>query len=1052
MVSYLKILRKHETQMMKKLLIILLLLPIFAFSQSNLVQWSNSDFTPTYFEHHISALKIRGNGNEVQNLVWAENNKMYGYKAPAYASKKSLSNYIEFAVSPEMGYQIEKPTFLFNIRTQSGSALMQVQYATSNDFKTSTTLQSETEISSSYKDFKFKIPTNIRSGETLYIRVYIYDTYDAVHLKYNAAANFSPTLSGTVSLETPIKPKVNDDIIATLKNKKISIDVLANDDYQYSGSLVALSPGTALHGTVKANGLKEIVYTPNAGYLGYDHFYYTVTNSAGESAKAKVEVQVIEPSNAKKTPLVRWNKDDFTAKNYTPDVKGAMMTAEKETLKLIKYGSSLKGSSFELSDLPKPFWGDGTNGNRDSSKYLQFSLETAGDKLVYLNEFTMKLKGVGAGNMTIQYSKSSDFTGPVFTFKEVNNIPYTDEWNDIEAKFPTGTALFPSETLYIRLYTFNTYDRVIIDFEQDKESGPAVMGIVSWYAPGPCQQTVTWDGITWSGLPTLDKKVIISADYDTKIHGGFEACTLTIDHNARLSVEAENTVKVQNEILTMDGSTLIVRNEANLIQINDAAVNTGNITVERKANLKRLDYIYWASPVKGQNLKQFSPGTVDTRFYTYNEANNLFESINPKNTVFGNNAISFESEAKGYAIRASNYYPVATATADAPMQVFNAVFKGVPNNGAIDFSLKYQTKVGKSVGNGHNMIGNPYPSNIDFDQLVDDNKDLIKGTAYFWTNINPNPSMQGGSYPKEGSVNNYAVLNGAGSIPATQGRVAGLKSKRPTNVIEVGQGFLVQAKKEGVLTFKNAYRTDATDGVFFNKGAQGKGKPAPDRYWLELKTPLDVVTTALVAYVEKATDEYEDRYDAPLLSLGSDALFTKVDDHRLGIQGRGYPLQKTDVVNLGAGFYEAGEYTLSISSSEGVFENEQTIYLKDKQTGVVVNLTEDPYTFTAEKGLDDDRFELLYQVENTLETIIAPKDQLVVYPSEDNFVVRSKIDKITSLEIYDISGRLLTSLKPHQKETRVETSKFAKGTYILKITTASLGNQNETVVVKKIMK
>lgn len=1038
--------------MMKKLLLFLFLFPVLAFSQNSLIKWSNANFTPTYLENHISASNIRGNGNKIENLVWANDNKMYGYKAPAYSSSLNAANYIEFTVSPDKAYKIDNATFQLNVRTNSGTALTQVKYSTTPDFSTSAVLQSEVKLSNIYNAFKLKVPTTIASGQTLYIRVYVYDTYDAVHVKYDFTDNVSPTLTGMVSLETPAKPSVKDDKVATLKNKALTIDVLANDDYQYSGALSAIIPSNALHGTVTANGLNDIVYTPNAGYVGYDQFYYTLTNSAGESARAKVEVQVIETSTAQKTPLVRWNRSDFTAKNYTADVKGSVLKAEKETLTLIKYGSSLNGPSFELSNLPKPFWGDGTSGKMDPSKYLQFSIETANDKVVYLNSFTMKLRGAGSGNMTIQYSKSSDFSEGVFTFKNVNNTAYTDAWTDIAAKFPDGTVLFPKEAIYVRVYTYNTDNTVMIDFAEDKESGPAFMGITNSYAPEPCQQTVTWDGIKWSDLPTIDKRAIINGDYNTKINGDFQACTLTVNTNAILTVEAEHTVTVQNEIITVDGSSLIVRNEANLIQINDAVNNTGNITVERKAHLKRLDYIYWGSPVKGQNLKQFSPGTVDTRFYTYNEANDLFESINPKNTIFGNNTSGFESEAKGYAIRASNYYPVATATADAPMQVFNGVFKGVPNNGLINFSLKYRTIAGNRVGNGHNLIGNPYPSNINFDQLVDDNADLINGTAYFWTNVNPNPPMQGGSYPKEGSINNYAVLNGAGSIPATQGRVDGLMSKKPTNVIEVGQGFIVQAKKEGVLTFKNAYRTDASDGVFFNKGTLGKGKPAQDRYWLELKTPLDVVTTALVAYVEKATNEYEDRYDAPLLSVGSDALFTKVDNYRLGIQGRAYPLQKTDVVDLGAGFYEAGEYTLSISNSEGVFENGQNVYLKDKQTGIVTDLTNNSYTFTASKGLDDDRFELVYQVENTLGTTASSKEGLVVYKSENDFVVQSKTDKITDIQVYEVSGRLLMSLKPNQKQTRIDASNFASGMYILKITTASLGNQNGTVVTKKIMK
>lgn len=1058
MVSYLKIIRKHQTQMMKKILLLLLLLPILAFSQSNLVQWSNSNFTPIYLEHHISALNIKGNGVSLKNDAGsgAENVSFVagGWPKPNYNNVDNSfldpKKYLEFTISPEDGYKVTLSAFAFNARTKGTPSLIQVWYSTSPDFSTYSVLQKEKSLSQGYSSFNLQFPSNtvVNSKDTLYIRIYVYKTENDLHIEHNLSGTVAPIISGIVSLEKPVKAIANDDRAGTIKNTAINIDVLSNDTYKYSGKLSEISiVRAAQNGTVVINGLKDVTYTPKTGYSGYDEFSYTLTNKAGVSNTSKVEIQILD-GNEK--VLVRWNKSDFTPTNYITGISGTKLSDPLRKLSTTNNASSTNSLVFSVSGLPTP---QEFNGRLDSSKFIQTSISVDPGYTAFIKSFNLSYRGQGGtGNMTVKYSKNADFSDQVFTIAD--NEVYKDQFINKEFPLSTGVILYPGETLFIRIYIYNTNNLFFIDFLQNGEVGPAVKGFVSSYAAESisCQQTVTWDGINWSDLPTINKKAIIGADYDTKIHGSFQACALTISNKAVLSVEAENTVTVQNEILTREGSSIIVRNEANLIQINDEVVNKGDLTVERKANLKRLDYIYWASPVQGQDLKQFSPGTVDTRFYTYNEANNLFESIAPKNTVFGNNATGFESAAKGYAIRASNYYPAATATKDAPMQVFNAVFKGIPNNGLIHFSLKYQTMVGKSVGNGHNLIGNPYPSNIDFDQLVADNKDLIKGTAYFWTNINSNPSMQGGSYPKEGSINNYAVLNGAGSIPATQGRTGGLMSKKPTNIIEVGQGFIVQAKKEGVLTFKNAYRTDAAHGVFFNKGTAGNKQPRLDRYWLELKTPLDVVTTALVAYVEQASDEYEDRYDAPLLSVGSDALFTTVDDYRLGIQGRGYPLQKTDVVHLGAGFYEAGEYTLSVSSSEGIFEDGQSVYLKDKQTGMITNLTTNSYTFTAAKGLVDDRFELLYQVENTLGTTVSSKDQPVVYRSENDFVVQSKTHKIAQIEVYETTGQLIMSLKPHQKEIRIDATNWTSGMYVLKITTASLGNQNGTVMTKKIVK
>lgn len=1038
---------------MKKLLLFLVLCPVVLFSQNNLVKWFNADFKPSYMEGNITASKIQTVGGKMENLAWGEDNIFYSYKPSKFSATLDKSSYVEFAMGPEKDYKIQNSTFNFKARTNGGSPSIQVRYSTSPSFSDDSVLQSEITLTNAYKSFNLTIPKVVNGKQLLYIRIYVYNTYNDVQLKSDRLGNDVPTISGIVSLETPVKPLVKDDRSGTLKNSSVNVDILSNDDYRFSGSLKSINANRPKHGTVKVNGFKDITYTPASGYVGYDSFTYTVTNSAGVSNTAKVELQVLD-SGTTVEPLVRWNKKDFEAKNYSNRVNGVKLGASIEGLEAMGWGSTTNGTSFRLYNLPKPANDqDGSYGYLVSTKYLEMSMKASNENdIVYLNTLEMRFRSSGGGNITIRYSKSANFSDNVFTLKDasskdIDNVRYDGTATDMKANFLPGTILYPGEMIYIRVYTYNTYNDFFIDYQQDKEIGPVITGVVSPYFKEPlaCQKTVTWNGTLWEGgTPDLDTKAVISGNYDTAAHGEFEACTLAITNNAVVTVNSKTAVTVKNEIVTEAGASLIVKTDANLIQINEAAVNTGTVTVEKKAHLKRLDYIYWGSPVKGQELKAFSPGTVESRFYTYNEANDFFETIVPKNNIFGTNKEGqFESAAKGYAIRASNYYPAGTSTTEAPIQVFTGVFKGVPNNGDISFPLKYKTTVGTYVGNGYNLLGNPYPSNIDFDKLVDDNKDLIDGTAYFWTNVNANPEMQGSSYPKEGTINNYATLNGSGSIPATQGRVDGLASKSPSPIIEVGQGFMIRAKKEGNVVFKNAHRTTESDGIFFNKGS----RPVQDRYWLELTTPLNVVTTALVAYIDGASDDFEDRYDAKLLSVGADALFTQVDDFQLGIQGRQFPLHNSDVVQLGAKHYEDGEYTLALAKKEGVFEDAQPVYLKDKQTGNVVNLTENSYTFFANKGLSENRFEIFYKKESTLGTVESNQDAVDVYKDAANFVIQSKAKNISKVELYDTAGRLIYSVKPNAKETVINADILNVGMYVVKIV-----DQDGSITTKKIIK
>lgn len=558
------------------------------------------------------------------------------------------------------------------------------------------------------------------------------------------------------------------------------------------------------------------------------------------------------------------------------------------------------------------------------------------------------------------------------------------------------------------------------------------------------------DASKWkpAGLPDLTTCVIVRTPLlvGTALNpADAKAKTITILENGALTIKTGSALTVNDEVINrvLDNpeTRLIVENDANLVQNTDAAVNIGQATVHRNSSLKKEDYTYWASPVANQNLKTFSTGTPSARFYTYNEADDLFYHVPPGTNVFGNNREgTFESAAKGYAIMAYDSYSPTVPS------VFPGAFKGKPNNGVITFPLAY-----RGVSGGYNLVGNPYPSNINFTTFATDNSSAIESVAYFWTNINPNREMQGSAYPTGGLFNNYAMLNLIGGIPAgfaiTSNTNNTIKSATPTNIIKVGQGFIVRAIGSGkILTFKNAERSVSSSSNFFNKGIKSKNQASDDRYWIHLTTPLGVVSTALVGYKEGATNQFDKNYDAELLVLGADALFTILDDLQLGIQGRKGPLVTDDVIPLGTNHYAAGTYIISLGDREGIFENDQSIYLRDKETGLETDLSQNDYIFTAKKGLTEQRFELAYQRRIVLGTGESTKENLVIYKDGGDYVLKSASKRISELEMYDASGRLMYKSKPNNYKTVVPAENLAQGVYVLKI------NLEGEITSKKVLK
>lgn len=551
-------------------------------------------------------------------------------------------------------------------------------------------------------------------------------------------------------------------------------------------------------------------------------------------------------------------------------------------------------------------------------------------------------------------------------------------------------------------------------------------------------KSTTFSSSGWSnGAPNINVNAIINGVYATSTYGSFEACNCNINSGASLAINASNYVKVQNNISNL--GVFSVESDGNLLQVNPLGTYTGNnLTVKRNAQLKRLDYNYWGSPVIGQNFINFSPQTLSNRFYTYNEVDDSFSVISNLNNNF--------SPGKGYAIRAPNNFSTS-------IQTFVGEFKGVPNNGDVTISVAYT-----NADRGKNMLSNPYPSNIDL-RILHQNNPKSGGIFYFWTNDEDswsyNVNTSNGSYGIY-TKNQYAVLNLLGSVPAST--PAESTVKYPSAIIKPGQGFILQASSSGNFKFDNSIRTSATtDGtytsIFFNRVASSNkiissSENIKGRYWLSLMSPLGTKNLLLLGYANDALNNYDAKYDAEIISNSSDGFYSVLEDKKLAIQGREFSLMKDDIVNLGCSYYAPGIYTIKLENKDGVFDNEQSVYLKDKELDITIDLSKTSYTFKTENaGVNETRFEIVYRNESMLANYenLAKKEIEIIKKTQDIYTLISK-DRIKTIMIYDSSGKLLKRFVPNSKSIEIDVSFLIKGIYVIGVTT------EKGYITKKILK
>ncbi|WP_374174311.1 T9SS sorting signal type C domain-containing protein [Flavobacterium tructae] len=549
-------------------------------------------------------------------------------------------------------------------------------------------------------------------------------------------------------------------------------------------------------------------------------------------------------------------------------------------------------------------------------------------------------------------------------------------------------------------------------------------------ANGPCSSistagivinpvpTATYNG-TWSSPATIDKKLIFNSNFTST--GDVTGCTCEVNSGANVTIGVGHTLTIANEVKVLSGGTMTFKNTASLVQINNAT-NTGDITYERTTPPILLkDYVYWSTPVSPQTLVSLSSLTPSTMYYGF-DGTQWVRTPRTDNMVVG----------KGYIIRAPSNFSNSSKTA------YPASFKGVPNNGNIETEVLAS---GKSY-----LIGNPYPSALSGERFVSEgiegfiktNENIINGTLYFWTHNTPAKPVASNQY----SADDYASFNLTGGTAARSdvdyGSGGGVK---PTGEIAAGQSFFLTTKAAGKILFTNAMRLGAVDNGQFFRPANTSRKTTieKNRIWLNMTSTTGAFKQLLLGYVEGATNNYETLYDGLTLDGNQYLDFYSVSDaNKFVIQARALPFTDADIVPLGYRTAVAGDFTIAIDEVDGKMAN-QKIYVEDKATGVIHDLTQSNYTFKTEMGNFTERLVLRYTGKTLgvgdFENL---KDGILVSIKDKVITVQSSKENIKEVTVYDVSGKMLYNKKKvSNTELQIQNLPSSNQVLLVKVTLAN---------------
>ncbi len=491
---------------------------------------------------------------------------------------------------------------------------------------------------------------------------------------------------------------------------------------------------------------------------------------------------------------------------------------------------------------------------------------------------------------------------------------------------------------------------------------------------------------------------VINTSNEVKIYD------IEIENNSSITIPANKALTVKNKIL-LDGD-IILRTPQNsgatgsLID-NGIIQGSGKLKVERF--FTRKEWHYFGIPVKNTSSSIFTRvnGGWNPNLFSYDESTQW-----PNGWIYAHSGKSGDdldlSVTKGYAFY-SNMYTTA-------------VFEGAPNTGNITTgqdgipALQYSTTNAEESKNGWNLVANPYPSALNWENIINSGGLAnVDHSIYFWDGSNYTYYVAGG--------NDY---QGTGTT-ASDGIIPGM------------QAFFVKANASNPqITFSNNAREHSTR-IFYKKAPQ---KQPNNQIRIRVENDLHH-DEAVIRFLDSATPEQDSRFDAFKIFTNVSQVpqvfsYTPESGTKLAINTLPFSNQ-TMSVELGFKTDKNGNYI--ISAAEVNFNYPVLILLEDKKTGNFIDISQTAYSFDYQTSDAENRFVLHFESLVTSSNTLQNKD-IQVYANENTLTV--KLDKEKHLPamllIYDLTGRKILSHKIQQSFSKLDLN-IISGIYIVNVKT-----------------
>lgn len=525
----------------------------------------------------------------------------------------------------------------------------------------------------------------------------------------------------------------------------------------------------------------------------------------------------------------------------------------------------------------------------------------------------------------------------------------------------------------------------------------------TWRASFDTNWTNTYNSFDAHYVPNNnDLSVTIIGTHTVTFNQAATISSLTINSGGTVEIQADKSLTINGNLV--NNGTFTVKSGAT-IKTAGTVTGTGTTNVEQALASGR-SWWYLASPVSGATSNVIAPINSTNKIGEYFE--NYIESPDNASTTAPYYSLPFTA-GSAKALTVGKGYVIKFSDTNVKTVTFTG---GSLNTGDVSPSV---TRTGTTAAKrGFNLVGNPYPSYLDWN-LVFDAATATNMRNAIWFRTMGTSAMTFQTYS-----DGEGVPDNASSIIAPM------------------QAFWVKVDKDNTaasLTFKNTHRSH------FVTGANPlKVKALDARPRLRLVVSNGTATDELLVVGKSYASDVLDSYDIEKFSNDNVAIpeiYSVVSGQELVINSMN-ELTEGKTVTLGFRPGQAGTFTIETTQLENI---DAKVVLVDKVAVKEQELTaETPYTFASDETPTNDRFliKLVSKVPTGVENTAATGD-LTVYVNRNNriqLISGIELNDQATVSVYNVAGQKLSTQKLSKSATELNGT-YNPGVYMIQLTNGS---------------